>query len=571
VDGLPVEDSAGEPFAFPFLGGFDVPRPQLVDEDDDGDLDLFVQELSGEVMFFEQVDDAGDPPFAWRSDRYRDLDVGEWYRFADVDGDGDLDLLAEEPHSYVRYVRNEGTRAEPEFVPVADSLRDADGEPIFSDRQNIPNVGDVDCDGLPDLLVGRLDGTVSRYERVDGTGAGDDDGDGEAPRFRHVTDDWQGIEIVNRLVTRHGANSLTLVDRDDDGDLDLFWGDYFEPGLLYIENTGSCEDPFLRDDPVPFPEDDPLATSGYNAPTVGDVDGDGRLDVLVGVLGGAYNPTRTSADNLYLLEGTEDGVELRARRYLDGIDVGSESSPAVGDLDGDGDGDLLLANKIDPGEGRTSLVYRFENVGAPDEPAFREAGPLEIRGQYQYAPELADLDGDGVADLLLGQFRGRVAYHRGDGSGGFTRADSALVEITRGSHTVPALGDLDGDGDLELMVGESSGTLNYYRNDGSPGSPDFELVSDAFGDIDVGRRSAPALVDLDDDGDLDLVVGSESSGLQVFRNEGDAEAFEFVQAGRLRAAVRGLSSPVFADVEGDGRPELISGSASGGVLLFRRP
>jgi hypothetical protein len=96
VRAFQVLDEAGEPFPEPFLGGFNLPRPQLVDIDGDGDDDLFVQEESGEVMFFERVQD-GESAFRWRTDAYQELNVGEWYRFVDLDRDGDPDLLAEEP------------------------------------------------------------------------------------------------------------------------------------------------------------------------------------------------------------------------------------------------------------------------------------------------------------------------------------------------------------------------------------------------------------------------------------------------------------------------------------------
>ena len=72
---------------------------------------------------------------------------GEWYRLVDLDGDGDMDLLGELRHSYVRAWRNDGTRTAPRLVAIGDTLRDATGAPIFADRQNILNLTDIDCNG----------------------------------------------------------------------------------------------------------------------------------------------------------------------------------------------------------------------------------------------------------------------------------------------------------------------------------------------------------------------------------------------------------------------------------------
>jgi hypothetical protein len=80
--------AGGEPYDFPFLGGYNTPRPQLVDIDDDGDPDLFVQERTGSIAFFENTGTPGEPAFTWRTGKYRDLDVGEWYRFYDLNDDG---------------------------------------------------------------------------------------------------------------------------------------------------------------------------------------------------------------------------------------------------------------------------------------------------------------------------------------------------------------------------------------------------------------------------------------------------------------------------------------------------
>ncbi len=587
-----VRGADGEPYRFPFLGGLNVPRPQLVDIDGDDDLDLFLQETTGRVAFFENTGTPSDPAFTWRTAKYRDLDVGEWYRFDDLDDDGDFDLFAEQPYSYIRYYQNTGTPEAPHFELTVDTLRDASGEPIFSDRQNIPNVNDIDCDGRPDLFIGRLDGTITRYEAVSRA-------PGATPRFELVTENFEGIRIVGALSkpgggpprrflpngglggpsagrapggTLHGANTMAFADVDGDGDIDLLWGDYFEPGLLLIENTGSCKAPILTSEPQPFPPSNPLATSGYNAPTLGDLDAYGDLDLLVGVIGGAFDPSSTAKENLYYFEKTDAGrFQLRTRRFLDGIDVGSESAPAVGDLGGDGNLDLLVGSKISNEGTEAGRLLVFENEGTGGQPAFRLTGTLDAKPGYNLAPTLGDLDADGDLDLLVGTWNDGIAYYRNDGAGNFSLVDAQFVALKRGSHASPALADLDGDGDLDLLVGETSGTLSFFRNTGTPQNPRFERVSEAYADLDLGRRTAPAFTDFDGDGDSDLVVGTEEQ-LVLFRNVGTPRRPEFERDSTfaLPGYQPGLLAPTFTDLDGDGALDLFVGTNRGGVLFYER-
>jgi hypothetical protein len=574
ISPFPVADTAGRALSLPFVGGFTAPRPQLVDADGDGDLDLFVQEVTGSVALYQRDgEEGGLPRFVHRAPKYGGIDVGEWFRFADVDADGDLDLLAEQPFSYIKYYRNDGERGAYRFVLAADTLKDTAGTPIFSDRQNIPQLGDLDCDGRSDLLIGRLDGTVGRYEADSGAA-------GAVPRFRLVAQEFEGIRILGQQIgpplpltpgpSMHGANTMALADHDGDGDLDLFWGDFFEPGLLLIPNGGTCPSPSFRGTPVQFPIGRPLLTSGYNAPAFGDLSGDGRADLVVGVLGGAYNPLLTSADNLYYL-GRGDGEtwQTLSRRLLPVLDVGSEAIPSIVDLDGDGDLDMLLANKLDPADLRTSFIHRLENVGSRDRPDFKLRAPIVLGQRFHMAPAFGDLDADGRLDLLLGQWGPRLAWYSGS-DGGYRPVDTALVTITRGSHTVPTLGDLDGDGDLDLLVGESSGWLNFYRNDGGPGRPAFTLISDEFEGIRIGRRSAPLLSDLDGDGDLDLLVGSESGGLALLRNEGSPAAARLVRDSTFSVPAPALAAPAAGDLDGDGDLDLVVGGAGGGAVYLER-
>ncbi|MFS8606999.1 MAG: MerR family transcriptional regulator, partial [Gammaproteobacteria bacterium] len=139
-------------------------------------------------------------------------------------------------------------------------------------------------------LVATIDRTITRLEATSRVAPG------AVPRFRHVTDRFEDIEIIGQIGSLHGANSMFFADVDGDGDLDFFWGDFFEPGVLFIRNTGSCAGPDLRAEPVPLRTADGelLSTSGYNVTYLADIDADGDLDLFVGVLGGAFNPNLTA-------------------------------------------------------------------------------------------------------------------------------------------------------------------------------------------------------------------------------------------------------------------------------------
>ncbi|GAA5522629.1 VCBS repeat-containing protein [Aliifodinibius salicampi] len=564
VNPFPVHDTTGAQIGHPFLGGFNAPRPQFVNIDGDADPDLFVQENTDELMFFEHTNTDSDSPLAWQTDKFQNLDIGEWFRFADLDQDGDLDLLTEQPYSYIRYYRNEGSAENPDFSLAADTLKDANGKPIFSDRQNIPNVTDIDCDGKLDLFIGRLDGTLMRYEST-----GRDSRD--IPQFELVNKRFEGIEIVKQFGTMHGANTMAFVDIDKDGDQDLFWGDFFEPSLLLIENKGSCSNPDLQGEPQPFPPSNPVESSGYNAPTFTDWDQDGNIDLFLGVLGGAYNATQTLADNFYFYKQENNGTfSLQSKRFLNTIDIGNESIPAVGDIDGDGDSDLLLANKIDPVDDNTSIVYQFENRGSAEKPSLHNTGALDLPDTYHYAPSLGDLNGNGRADLLLGTWKGRVAYYQNTADG-FELVSKSLIELERGSNSAPALADIDDDGDLDLFVGSSGGDIHIYRNEGTGNEPEFVLEKDAFSDVRADSRSTPELHDIDGDGDLDLFLGTKTEGLLFFRNTGSAGKPTFEQeALPVALNVPSLGTPRFADFDGDGTAEFLSGGEGGGLIFYSR-
>jgi hypothetical protein len=559
---FPVLDAKGNPVSNPFYGGFNAPRPQFVDIDGDDDPDLFVQERPGQVAFFEHVTQGDSSRLVWRTDNFRDLDIGEWYRFADLDQDGVMDLLTEQPYSHIRAYRNVGSATNAEFELFTDTLRTPSGKPIFSDRQNIPNVTDLGCNGKLDLFLGRLDGSITRYEAAEDSAG--------MPVFAHVTDNFEGIKIVGGTGKKgpslHGANTLTFADVDGDGDSDLFWGDFFEPGLLLIENTGSCSNPILSGQPERFPLQNPILTSGYNAPALMDWTGNGEIDLFVGVLGGSSNANSSLADNFYFYENTGDGYRLRTKQFVGGLDVGSESTVALGDLDGDGRTDALLANKIDPDKGATSLVYPLTHTGSNSE-KLQQRSPLNLPDAYHYAPALGDLTGDGVDDLILGTWQGGLSYHKNKGDGSFASVDGPLEGLSGGTNVVPALGDLTGDGLPDLVLGTASGTLTLHRNTGTASAPDFAQEPTKIATVDT--RAAPALHDVDGDGTVDLLLGTKKK-LYLLRNEGTPQSPDF--AAPTPVDLEGVprhATPAVGDLDGDDQSELVMGGQRGGLVLFQ--
>ncbi|WP_419624593.1 FG-GAP-like repeat-containing protein, partial [Thiolapillus sp.] len=200
----------------------------------------------------------------------------------------------------------------------------------------------------------------------------------------------------------------------------------------------------------------------------------------------------------------------------------------------------------------------YQNTGTTSNPAYEvktgNSNPFDgiDVGRYS-APTLADIDGDGDLDLVVGESAGTLKYYQNTGTTSNpayeakTGDDNPFNSINVGIYSGPTLADIDGDGDLDLVMGEAYGTLKYYQNTGTTSNPAYEVKtggSNPFNSIDVGDFSKPTLADIDGDGDLDLVVGEKYGTLKYYQNTGttsnpayeaktgDSNPFDGIDVGR---------------------------------------
>lgn len=266
------------------------------------------------------------------------------------------------------------------------------------------------------------------------------------------------------------------------------------------------------------------------------------------------------------------------------------AATAFADLDGDGDQDLMV------GEHGGHLQY-FENTGNATSPQFAAPvidpfGFTIPKGRSITFPTFVDLDADGDLDLFVGShddfyYWGQpLSFYENTGSSANPQFASPVANpfgITppSGVYVVmpPTFADLDDDGDQDLLTGNHGGNMVYYENTGSPSLAQFGLgLSNPFGLDSVYYKSAPQFIDIDKDGDYDLIVGEYDGDFGIyeanfnyFQNTGTRSNPQFAAPGVNPFGLSTLyqqSWPAFADLDADGDMDLLAGEYDGKMWYF---
>jgi len=237
--------------------------PTFVDIDNDGDLDLFVGEYYGKIQFFENTGTSSSPAFT--NPQTNPFGITPTYNFAapafvDIDNDGDLDLFVGEYYGKIQFFENTGTDSAPAFASPQENPFGITPTYYFA----APSFIDIDNDGDLDLFVGEYYYGIQFFENT---------GTSSVPAFTEPQLNPFGITPI------YYFTAPAFSDIDNDGDLDLFVGEYY--GIQFFENTGNISAPSFA-----VPKLNPFgitSVTGYlTFPTFADIDNDGDLDLFVG-------------------------------------------------------------------------------------------------------------------------------------------------------------------------------------------------------------------------------------------------------------------------------------------------
>ena len=500
----------------PFLGGFNKPKIQWFDFDNDNDLDLFILDEDGCIKVYENQDNNQSYNFLLVDSCFENINNISWFYFADYDNDFDFDLITQDPNNLDMLLYYENILGD--YIQN-ENIKNELGENIIIQSVMTPTFADIDNDGDLDFFVGNVVGTISFYENI-----GLEEG---IPKYNFITNYWEEIYIVGSSQLRHGASAISFIDLDNDNDLDLAWGDYYQQSLYIIYNIGDANNPVMDNVNVvaQYPSENPIVSAGLNMPTFADIDQDGDNDLFVTVLSGAYG--YQLINNFYYYENNSNNniseFEFVTSNFLQTFDKLSDVNPEFFDYDSDNDMDLIIGTDFDPSNFPwVGKLLLFENIGYDEnsEPIWSLVDDEFLGDEMgnNLSPSSVDIDYDGDLDLFIGNFNGTLQFFENIGSAYNPQYEfiEYVSNIDLSGYSTPEFIDIDNDNDYDLIIGNMNGTIYLYLNVGDRYNYNFQFITDSYQNIDVSFRSSPLAFDYDVDGDMDLFVGSGNNNLYLY-------------------------------------------------------
>ena len=407
---------------------------------------------------------------------------------------------------------------------------------------------------------------------------------------------------------KHTGSTLLANDLNGDGLSDLLIGDVDFPNIVSLTNGGTRDSAMMVSMDTLFPSGDKsIRLFDFPALSYLDIDNDGVKDLLAS----PFDPAYYHAENkkscwYYKNNGSNNNPDFvyQANDFLQSemFDFGTASAAVPYDPDGDGICDIVCGNY---GYYDSSAYYQgslksyftsslawIKNTGTARAPRFElmtedlaGASKLGALGLY---PSFADMNNDGILDMLCGREDGSLVYFEGKGDSAgipvFGHPQTNYQQIRSGAYSAPQLFDLDRDGLDDLIIGQQNGTMKYFRNTGSPGNPVFIFAIDTLGQVDVTnhelsyygyctpfffrKNNRTYLMAGSEEGKLHLYSGIDGNISGKFKAIDSLNFMVGIPNDSLRIGWRAsgflshLSDPLYYD--------LVCGNFSGGLNYFTR-
>ncbi len=602
-------------------GGLNYTQISDIDFDFDGDMDLFLfDRSSNNVRLFRQEQQNGNAYYKFVYNAKNYFPAGLRYRctMVDYDQDGRNDLFAFETAG-IRVYRNVGSAATGLQWELASPLLHTDVpngyQHLYVSSSDIPAIIDVDFDGDIDVLTFHIGGQHMEYhqnqsmelygipdslifvQKNECWGKFTEDVTTNTIILNDPNTPCEGGSISNpESGAAHSGSTVLALDIDNSGVLDLVLGDVAFPNLTLLTNGGTApntDSPMISADNA-FPSNTtPLELHLFPASFYVDVDFDGVKDLIVS--GNAKNISQ-NVKSIYFYKnyGTNSlpNFVFVQKDFLQDemIDHGLGSVPIFVDINEDGLEDMIVANFFrykDILDKESSWTY-YQNTGTATNPVFSFVDDnyfnlTSLGYGLRSLPTFGDLDGDGDKDMLIGIENGTYVYVENQSTGGgsvFTTPiqnyqDNTGQTINTGIFSTPQLFDLNKDGLLDLIIGTKTGELIYYRNTGSASSPEFTLHNSQLGNVDVNTTSpdgfaAPHFFVYDDT--TYLFVGDKDGRTNFYSgidgNLDPSQSFTLESNDFLGINMEGYSSFWVTDMNSDDDLELYAGQDLGGIYRF---